>query len=88
MAAGTVLLLPVDVVAQGVIQHSLELAALALCDLAQRGRHLGRGRRLIAGRPKSAKGSPQASPNTAGRPHNQAPRWPAPRAGHLVTLER
>lgn len=43
VAAGALLLLPVDVVAQGVIEHRLELAALAFCDLAQRCQHFGRG---------------------------------------------
>ena len=43
VTAGAFLLLPVDVVAQGVIEHRLELAALAFGDLAQRCQHLGRG---------------------------------------------
>ena len=43
MAARTFLLLPVDVVAQGFIQYSLELAPLAFCNLAQCRQHIGSG---------------------------------------------
>jgi hypothetical protein len=50
VAAGTLLLLPVDVVAQGLIKHGLELAALAFCDLAQGRQYFGRslGGKLFA----------------------------------------
>jgi hypothetical protein len=37
--------LPVDVIAQGIIEHSLELAPLAFCDVAQCRQHIGRGLR-------------------------------------------
>lgn len=40
MATGPLLLLPVDVVAQGIIEHGLELASLALCDVALASRAL------------------------------------------------
>jgi len=40
MATGALLLLPVDVVAEGIIEHGLELAPLALCDVALASRAL------------------------------------------------
>jgi hypothetical protein len=43
MATGVLLLLPVDVVAQGIIEYGLELAPLAFCDVAQCREHLWRG---------------------------------------------
>jgi len=43
VAAGALPLMPVDVVAQGLVEYRLKLAALAFCDLAQRGQHIGRG---------------------------------------------
>lgn len=41
MAGWTFLLLPIDVVAQCLVEHSLEVAALAFGDLTQRGEDLG-----------------------------------------------
>jgi hypothetical protein len=45
VATGALLLLPVNVIAQGIIEHGLELAPLALCDVAQCRQDIGRGLR-------------------------------------------